>query len=203
MRVLFVTTLFAMTLGLAGSMPATGSAADERLATATFAGGCFWCMEPPFDKLPGVHSTTSGYTGGHVPNPSYEAVSEGNTGHVEAVQVVYDPKQVSYEKLLDVFWRNVDPLSGDGQFCDRGPTYVSAIFYHDDEQRRLAEESKQRLDGRFAQPIVTSIRPAATFYPAEAYHQDYYQKNPIRYKFYRSRCGRDARLAALWGPSPH
>lgn len=213
MRFLLSTTLLAIALGLlgyrspevglAGSTPAPVSTADERLAIATFAGGCFWCMEPPFDKLPGVRSTTSGYTGGHVPNPSYEAVSGGNTGHVEAVQVVYDPGQISYAQLLDVFWRNIDPLSGDGQFCDRGPTYVSAVFYHDDEQRRLAEESKRKLDGRFAQPIVTSLRPAVAFYPAEAYHQDYYQKNPIRYKFYRSRCGRDARLATLWGASPH
>ncbi|MEW6683822.1 MAG: peptide-methionine (S)-S-oxide reductase MsrA [Nitrospirota bacterium] len=213
MRFLLSITLLAIALGLfgygspkkdpAGSTPAPVSAADKPLATATFAGGCFWCMEPPFDKLPGVRSTVSGYTGGHVPNPTYEAVSQGTTGHVEAVQVVYDPDQISYKQLLDVFWRNVDPLSGDGQFCDRGPTYVSAIFYHDEEQRRLAEDSKKRLDGRFAQPIVTSIRPAVAFYPAEAYHQDYYQKNPIRYNFYRSRCGRDARLTTLWGTAPH
>ncbi len=213
MRFLLSTTLLAIALGLlgyrspevglAGSTPAPVSTADERLAIATFAGGCFWCMEPPFDKLPGVRSTTSGYTGGHVPNPSYEAVSGGNTGHVEAVQVVYDPGQISYAQLLDVFWRNIDPLSGDGQFCDRGPTYVSAIFYHDDEQRRLAEDSKRKLEGRFPQPIVTSIRSAVSFYPAEEYHQDYYKKNPIRYKFYRTTCGRDARLATLWGASPH
>ncbi len=211
MRILLGTTLLAMALGLvaygspavglAGSAPAP--AADKGLAVATFAGGCFWCMEPPFDKLPGVRSTTSGYTGGRVPNPSYEQVSAGTTGHVEAVEVRYDPAKISYQQLLDVFWRNVDPLSGDGQFCDRGPTYVSAIFYHDDEQRRLAEESKQQLAGRFPQPIVTSLRPAVTFYPAEEYHQDYPQKNPIRYKFYRTQCGRDARLADLWGAAAH
>lgn len=214
MRSWFAITLFAIAIGLsgartpavglAGSMPpAPGSATDMPLATATFAGGCFWCMEPPFDKLPGVRSTTSGYTGGHVPNPTYEAVSGGTTGHIEAVQVVYDPAQVTYGQLLDVFWRNVDPLSPDGQFCDRGPTYQSAIFYHDEDQRRQAEDSKQKLDGQFAQPIVTKLLPAAPFYPAEAYHQDYYQKNPIRYTFYRSRCGRDARLTALWGTAPH
>jgi peptide-methionine (S)-S-oxide reductase len=213
MRLVLSVTLFAIALGLlwhrspeaglAGTTPTIISAADEHLAIATFAGGCFWCMEPPFDKLPGVRSTTSGYTGGHVPNPSYEAVSSGTTGHIEAVQVVYDPGQVSYAQLLDVFWRNVDPLSADGQFCDRGPTYASAIFYHDEEQRRLAEDSKRQLTGRFPQPIVTTIRPAVAFYPAEAYHQDYYKKNPIRYKFYRTTCGRDTRLTALWGASPH
>lgn len=213
MRVLLSTTLLAIALGVfgarspevgfAGSMPAPASAAEEHLATATFAGGCFWCMEPPFDKLPGVRSTTSGYTGGHVPNPTYGAVSGGTTGHVEAVQVVYDPEQISYAKLLEVFWRNVDPLSDGGQFCDRGSTYQSAIFYHNDEQRRLAEDSKRKLEGRFPQPIVTSIRPAASFYPAEEYHQDYYQKNPIRYNFYRTKCGRDARLTTLWGTSAH
>jgi peptide-methionine (S)-S-oxide reductase len=184
-------------------MPSPSTAADELLAVATFAGGCFWCMEPPFDKLPGVRSTTSGYTGGHVPNPSYEAVSAGSTGHIEAVQVVYDPAQISYAQLLDVFWHNVDPLSGDGQFCDRGPTYVSAIFYHDEEQQRLAQDSKGKLAGRFPKPILTSIRPAVAFYPAEEYHQDYYRKNPIRYKFYRTTCGRDARLSAVWGAVPH
>ena len=209
MKILLSTTLLAIALGLlayrspemglAGSRPSSVSAADEHLAVATFAGGCFWCMEPPFDKLPGVRSTTSGYTGGHVPNPSYEMVSDGNTGHVEAVQVVYDPAQVSYERLLDVFWHNVDPLSGDGQFCDRGQTYVSAIFYHDDEQRRLAEDSQRKLGGRFTQPIVTKILPAAAFYPAEEYHQKYHEKNPARDTYYRWSCGRDLRLDDLWG----
>lgn len=171
------------------------------MAKATFAGGCFWCMEPPFDKLPGVVSTTSGYTGGKKVNPTYQEVSGGGTGHTEAVQVVYDPKKVSYEKLLEVFWRNVDPTDAGGQFCDRGSQYRTGIFVHDEEQKRLAEASKAALakNKPFKQPLVTEIVPAATFYPAEDYHQDYYTKNPLRYKFYRSGCGRDARLAELWG----
>ena len=171
------------------------------LAKATFAGGCFWCMEPPFDKLDGVVSTTSGYTGGHTVNPTYQEVSAGGTGHVEAVQITYDPKKVSYEKLLEVFWHNVDPTDAGGQFCDRGSQYTSEIFYHDDEQKRLAEASKAALEKSkpFKQPIVTKIVAATTFYPAEDYHQNYYMKNPIRYKFYRFSCGRDKRLEALWG----
>jgi peptide-methionine (S)-S-oxide reductase len=175
--------------------------AEPRLAVATFAGGCFWCMEPPFDKVPGVVSTTSGYTGGTTRSPAYEEVSAGGTGHIEAVRVLYDPSQVDYAKLLDVFWHNVDPLTADGQFCDKGEQYRSAIFFHDAEQRRLAEESKRQLEtsGRFQKPIVTELLPAADFYPAEEYHQDYYRKNPVRYRFYRYSCGRDARLAELWG----
>jgi peptide-methionine (S)-S-oxide reductase len=176
-------------------------AADDELAVATFAGGCFWCMEPPFDELPGVVSTTSGYTGGRNANPTYEQVSSGTTGHAESMQVRYDPKKVSYETLLEVFWRNIDPLTANRQFCDRGPQYRSAIFYHDEEQRRLAESSKEALNGRFAEPIVTEIEPAGAFYPAEEYHQDYYKKNPVRYKFYRWNCGRDARLSQVWGRS--
>jgi peptide-methionine (S)-S-oxide reductase len=172
---------------------------DDELAVATFAGGCFWCMEPPFDELPGVVSTTSGYTGGGKANPTYEQVSSGTTGHAEAMQVRYNPKKVSYEKLLEVFWRNIDPLTADRQFCDRGPQYRSAIFYHDEEQWRLAQRSKEALDGRFDEPIVTEITPAGAFYPAEEYHQDYYKKNPLRYKLYRWNCGRDARLAEVWG----
>lgn len=181
--------------------PAEAKASDQ--ATATFAGGCFWCMEGPFDKLDGVVSTTVGYTGGEVENPSYEQVSAGGTGHAEAVQVTYDPKQISYSELLEVFWRNIDPLTADGQFCDKGNQYRSAIFYHDYKQKRLAESSKAALaqSGRFEQPIVTEIQPATAFYPAEDYHQDYYQKNPIRYKFYRFTCGRDNRLQELWGES--
>ncbi len=173
---------------------------EPKLAKATFAGGCFWCMEPPFDKLEGVIATTSGYTGGKVSNPSYEQVSYGGTGHLEAVEVVYDPAKISYEKLLEVFWHNVDPTDADGQFCDRGDQYKTAIFFHDEEQRRLAEESKQKLAGSsvLKEPIATPIRPAAAFYAAEEYHQDYYEKNPIRYKFYRSRCGRDRDLSKLW-----
>ena len=170
-------------------------------AQATFAGGCFWCMEHPFDELPGVLDTTSGYTGGTVENPSYYQVSNGDTGHVEAVQVTYDPEQVSYETLLDTFWHNVDPLDGGGQFCDRGSQYQSAIFYHNADQQQLATASKQALDDSdgFAQPIATEIVPAATFYPAEDYHQNYYQTHPVRYRVYRFGCGRDQRLAQLWG----
>jgi len=190
---------------LAMGLSAGAAGKEQGLAEATFAGGCFWCMEPPFDKLAGVVSTTSGYTGGQVKNPSYEQVSAGGTGHAESVRVVYDPAKVSYQKLLDVFWHNVDPLDAAGQFCDKGHQYRTAIFYHDDEQRRLAEASKAALEasGRLRQPIVTEIVPAATFYPAEDYHQDYYQKNPIRYRFYRYGCGRDKRLEQLWGEQSH
>jgi peptide-methionine (S)-S-oxide reductase len=173
-------------------------------ATATFAGGCFWCMEPPFDKLEGVISTISGYTGGSKADPTYREVSSGGTGHAEVVQVAYDPAKVSYEELLEVFWRNVDPLDAGGQFCDRGSQYRTGIFAETEEQRRLAEASKQALEdsGRFEQPIVTEIVEASTFYPAEDYHQDYYEKNPVRYKFYRWNCGRDQRLAEVWGEAP-
>jgi peptide-methionine (S)-S-oxide reductase len=178
-------------------LPASGTGS----AKATFAGGCFWCMEPPFDKLPGVISTTSGYTGGQKKDPTYQEVSAGGTGHTEAVQVVYDPKQVSYEKLLDVFWHNIDPTQKDGQFCDHGSQYRTAIFYHDEEQKRLAEAAKAKLqqDKPFQGDIVTEIVPAGAFYAAEEYHQDYATKNPIRYKFYRTGCGRDQRLKQLWG----
>jgi peptide-methionine (S)-S-oxide reductase len=168
-------------------------------AKATFAGGCFWCMEPPYDKLDGVTSTISGYAGGKTKNPTYEEVSRGTTGHTEVVQVTYDPKKISYEKLLDVFWRNIDPLTANRQFCDIGSQYRSAIFYHDENQKRLAEESKKALSKRFKEPIVTEIVAFTEFYPAEDYHQDYYIKNPLRYKYYRYNCGRDQRLEALWG----
>jgi peptide-methionine (S)-S-oxide reductase len=180
------------------------TAGDKNLATATFAGGCFWCMEPPFDKLDGVISTTSGYAGGQKKNPTYQEVSAGTTGHTESVQVLFDPAKVSYSQLLEVFWHNIDPLTPNAQFCDHGSQYRTAIFYHNEEQKRLAETSKQQLaqSGRFTQPIVTEIVPAGEFYPAEDYHQDYYQKNPIRYKFYRYNCGRDQRLAELWGTGP-
>jgi len=179
----------------AGAAPAT--------ETATFAGGCFWCMESPFESLPGVVSTTVGYTGGKTKNPSYEQVSAGGTGHAEAVQIVFDPQQVSYTKLLDVFWRNVDPLTPNAQFCDHGDQYRSAIFYHGDAQKRAAEASKRALElsGKFHQPIVTQIVAAGPFYAAEEYHQKYHQKNPARYKFYRWNCGRDQRLEELWGPA--
>ena len=186
---------------LAGALAALGGAAagTEERATATFAGGCFWCMQPPFEKLEGVISTTVGYTGGHTKNPTYEEVSAGGTGHAESIEIVYDPQKLTYEKLLDVFWHNVDPLTPEAQFCDHGHQYRTAIFYHDDTQRRLAEESKQRLAQRFGRPIATEIVAATTFYPAEEYHQRYHEKNPVRYKFYRWNCGRDARLKELWG----
>jgi peptide-methionine (S)-S-oxide reductase len=170
-------------------------------AKAIFAGGCFWCMEPPFDKLPGVISTISGYVGGQKRNPTYEEVSAGTTGHTEAVQVVYDPKKVSYQKLLEVFWRNIDPTVKNRQFCDVGTQYRSGIFYQEQEQKRLAEESRAALEKSkpFKDPIVTEITLATEFWPAEEYHQDYYLKNPLRYAYYRAGCGRDARLKQLWG----
>ena len=169
------------------------------LAKATFAGGCFWCMEPPFDALVGVTATTSGFTGGHQPNPSYKDVSAGSTGHVEAVQIKYDPAQLSYQELLDVYWRNIDPVDDGGQFCDRGQEYLSAIFYQNAEEKRLAEQSKAAIEKRLGRPVSTNIRPAAQFYAAEDYHQDYYRNNPLRYKYYRYSCGRDQRLEELWG----
>lgn len=178
--------------------------AHATFAQATFAGGCFWCMEPAFDAVPGVVSTTAGYTGGVARKPTYAEVSSGATGHAESVEVSYDPAKVGYRELLDVFWRNVDPTDGGGQFCDRGDQYRSAIFYHDEEQRRLAEQSKRDLKAsrRLPGPIVTAIVPAAEFHPAEEYHQDYYRKNPLRYRYYRRGCGRDRRLADVWGASP-
>lgn len=182
------------------------TAADEApvpLAKATFAGGCFWCMEPPFDELDGVISTTSGYTGGQQRDPTYEQVAAGTTGHAEAVQILYDPKQITYAELLDVFWRNIDPTTPDRQFCDKGKQYRSAIFYHDAEQKRLAEASRREIEASklFPQPIVTEIVAAGEFYPAEQYHQDFYQKNPVRFKLYKFACGRDRRLDELWGNS--
>jgi peptide-methionine (S)-S-oxide reductase len=170
-------------------------------AVATFAGGCFWCMEQPFDEIPGVADTVSGYTGGNKVNPTYYEVSSGTTGHAEAVQVVYDPKKVSYAKLLEVFWHNVDPTAKNRQFCDTGTQYRTAIFYHDEAQRKAAEASKAALDKSkpFREPIVTQIVMAGPFYPAEDYHQDFYVKNPVRYNLYRTGCGRDARLKQLWG----
>lgn len=175
-------------------------AAPQKTALATFAGGCFWCMEPPFDKLPGVLATTSGYTGGHQKDPTYEEVSAGGTGHAESVQITYDPSKVTYAQLLQVFWHNIDPTVKDAQFCDHGDQYRTAIFYHDAEQKRLAEQSRDELlkSGRFKN-IYTQIVLATTFYPAEEYHQNYYQKNPLRYKYYRWGCGRDQRLKEIWG----
>jgi peptide-methionine (S)-S-oxide reductase len=175
--------------------------APAGLAKATFAGGCFWCMEPPFEKLDGVVSVVSGYTGGRVKEPTYQQVSSGGTGHTEAVEILYDPAKVSYEKLLDVFWRNIDPTVRDRQFCDVGEQYRTGIFVHDDAQRAAAEASKRQVEAgkRFKEAIVTPIETAGVFYRAEEYHQDYYRKNPVRYRFYRYNCGRDARLEQLWG----
>lgn len=179
----------------------TRAVAAERLEKATFAGGCFWCMVPPFEKLDGVKEVISGYTGGQKVNPSYEEVSAGNTGHMEAIQVTYDPSKVTYEKLLDVFWRQINPTDAGGQFVDRGSSYTSAIYYHNEEQKRLAEKSKKELEQSklFDKPVVTEIRSAGPFYRAEGYHQDYWKKNPVRYKFYRYNSGRDQYLAKTWG----
>ena len=174
------------------------ASAAQKSEIATFAGGCFWCMESPFDAIDGVKSTTVGYTGGSIKNPTYEQVSAGTTGHLEAVQVLFDPSRVTYQQLLDIFWRNIDPLNNNGQFCDLGPQYRSAIFFHNETQKRQAEVSRDRIERARGWKIVSEIRPALTFYPAEDYHQDYYKKNPLRYKLYRSSCGRDRRLQELW-----
>ncbi len=181
-------------------MPLVVTAADN-YETAIFAGGCFWCMEKPFDELEGVISTTAGYANGHTRNPTYKQVSAGHTGHAEAVKVVFDPSKVNYEQLLAVFWHNIDPLDARGQFCDKGSQYRSGIFYLSPAQKQAALASRDELaaSGRFNQPIVTEVAAAGEFYPAEAYHQDYYRRNPLRYKFYRHGCGRDKRLEALWG----
>lgn len=188
-------------LGLMVALAAPALAQQQKLDKAAFAGGCFWCTEADFDKVEGVISTTSGYIGGKTANPTYESVSAGNTGHAEAVQIVYDPSKVSYSKLVEHFWRTIDPTVKDRQFCDAGSSYRSAIFVHDADQRAIAEASKKALEKSkpFREPIVTEIVNATTFYPAEGYHQDYYMKNPVRYKFYRYNCGRDARLKQLWG----
>jgi peptide-methionine (S)-S-oxide reductase len=187
-------------LGLMGvAVAAVGT--ERKTARATFAGGCFWCMESAFEGRDGVISVTSGYAGGDKVNPTYEEVSSGSTGHAESVQVVYDPGKVSYERLLDVYWHNVDPTRSDGQFCDRGRQYRPAIFYHDEDQKRLAEASKVDIEKTktFKEPIAVEITAFSRFYPAEEYHQDYYKKNPIRYRYYRHGCGRDERLQELWG----
>lgn len=185
---LMIGTLFLLPL-VAARVDAAGA---PRLEKATFAGGCFWCMTPPFEKLDGVKEVVSGYTGGHTVNPTYEDVTSETTGHRESVEITFDPAKISYEKLLDVFWRQINPTDAGGQFVDRGPSYESVIFYHSEEQKRLAEESKKKLErsGRFDRPIVTEILPSGPFYKAEEYHQDYWKKNPIRYKFYRYNSGR-------------
>jgi peptide-methionine (S)-S-oxide reductase len=192
----------AVAAGLGLSSPGLAQQpADPATATAIFAGGCFWCMEPPFDALPGVISTISGYTSGHTVDPTYKEVSAGKTGHTEAVKIVYDPAKVSYSKLLQVFWRNHDPLTANAQFCDRGSQYRAGIYYGSEQEKSQAEASKAELEksGRFRYKITTEIVAQTTFYPAEDYHQDYYLNNPIRYKIYRGGCGRDSRLRELWG----
>ncbi len=202
MRGALVISVISTALMLLSIHLGNGVAQGTRLEKATFAGGCFWCMEPAFDSLPGVISVTVGYTGGQKSNPTYEEVSSGTTGHAESIEIVYDPSRISYTKLLDVFWHNIDPTVRDRQFCDVGRQYRSAIFYHNEEQRKLAEESKKALEAKgFNGPNYTEIVPASTFYKAEDYHQHYYKKNPVRYKFYRWNCGRDERLKEIWGES--
>ena len=195
----------ALVLLLSVSLLSASAQTAERStsAKAIFAGGCFWCMEEAFEEVPGVLSVTSGYIGGRVPNPTYDQVSAGKTGHTEAIEVLYDPARVSYSTLLEVFWHNIDPLTPNAQFCDHGSQYRAGIFYHNAEQQKLADTSKQALidSQRFKTPIVTEITMATMFYPAEEYHQDYYKKNPLRYKFYKYNCGRAQRLKELWGKS--
>jgi peptide-methionine (S)-S-oxide reductase len=194
--------IMAVLLFGAWNLPSTSKAAAEAtLGKAYFAGGCFWCMEEAFEKIEGVVSATSGYMGGTVANPSYEDVSSGRTGHAESIEVVYDPVKVSYQKLLDAFWRNVDPITPNAQFCDHGSQYRSAIFFQTDEEKRASDTSKQAIEQskRFTEPIVTQIVMASRFYSAEEYHQDFYKKNPVRYKFYKYSCGRAQRLEELWG----
>ena len=192
--------LAAMSTAAKDVNPAAG---DRQLGKATFAGGCFWCMEEVFEGVDGVVSATSGYTGGQKQNPSYEEVSAGETGHAESVEVIYDPSKITYTKLLEFYWRNIDPTDPRGQFCDKGTQYRSAIFYHDETQKRLAEESKNAVEKSkpFRGPILTEIVPASQFYPAEEYHQNFSQKNPLRYKLYKYNCGRAQRLQELWGTS--
>jgi len=203
---LFVLSSCAQATGGGDTAPAASApptpAIPAGAAVATLAGGCFWCMEPAFAQLKGVYSVTSGYSGGTVKNPSYEQVSSGRTGHAESVQIVYDPARIGYDRLLRVYWHNIDPVSAGGQFCDRGTQYRSAIFYHDSTQHRIAEASKAALEKgprKFRGKIVTEIAPFTGFYPAEEYHQDYHDKEPIQYQSYRQGCGRDRRLRELWG----
>lgn len=198
---LSVLTVAVLLIGSWNLQSANQAAADTTPIKAYFAGGCFWCMEEVFEKVDGVLSATSGYMGGTVSNPTYEEVSTGRTGHAESVEVVYDPAKVSYQKLLDAFWRNVDPITPNAQFCDHGNQYRSAIFFRTDEEKRASDTSKQAIEQskRFKEPIVTQIVMAPQFYPAEEYHQDFYKKNPIRYKLYKYNCGRAQRLEELWG----
>lgn len=194
---------FGMLVGLLlmFGLHAAPAASDDGEAQAVLAGGCFWCMQPPYDDVDGVLDTEVGFTGGHVEDPTYQEVVQGGTGHYEAVRITYDPERIGYEEILEIFWRNIDPLDGGGQFCDRGDHYRAAIFAANDAERSAAEASKEALEdsGRFDQPIVTEVLDAASFYLAEEYHQDYYKKNPLRYRFYRASCGRDGRLEELWG----
>jgi peptide-methionine (S)-S-oxide reductase len=184
-----------------GQAPASAPSAEAGQQRATFAGGCFWCVEADFDKLPGVMSTTSGYTGGHVSNPTYAQVSRGGTGHAEAVEIVFNPAVVTYDQLLDHFWHNVDPFVAHRQFCDVGDQYRPEIFVHSEAQRAAAEASRERVQRRFKQRIVVKVTGASAFYPAEAYHQDYHNTHAVQYRFYRWTCGRDARLRQIWGDS--
>lgn len=201
MKLAFLLALSLFAAAVFAADPENTSATEQRNETAIFAGGCFWCMEPPFDKLDGVTSTTSGYTSGHKKNPTYKEVSAGISGHTEAIQVIFDPKQISYAELLQVFWKNIDPVAVNRQFCDAGTQYRSGIYYLDEKQEAAAKQSFQQLEKNkpFEGIIATEIVAASTFYPAEEYHQDYYIKNPLRYKYYRYSCGRDKRLAELWG----
>jgi peptide-methionine (S)-S-oxide reductase len=201
LQLLWISTLLLAFAGPSAAQELPKTAVKGGTAKATFAGGCFWCVEEFFDKVPGVISTTSGFIGGQVKNPTYEQVTTGRTGHAEAVQVEFDPAKVSYARLLEVFWRNVDPTQKDGQFCDYGSHYRTAIYFHDDEQRKLADASRAALQKSkpFKGEIVTEIAKATEFYPAEGYHQDFHLKNPSRYKFYKTGCGRETRLQQLWG----
>ena len=199
MAAYFSRIAFALFAAAAGAQAAPTAAPSNPRAAAVFAGGCFWCTESDFDKVPGVVSTTSGFTGGTLVNPTYEQVSAGGTGHIESVRVVYDPRRVSYAALAAHFIKTIDPLDAGGSFCDRGPTYRSAFFVENDAQRRIALATNKRAEAVLKKRVATLILRATTFYPAEGYHQDYYKKNPLRYRFYRFNCGRDARLKALWG----
>lgn len=188
-------------LALLFAAPAVGAQDGENRETAIFAGGCFWCMEEVYEAVDGVYEAVSGYIGGHVESPSYREVTTGNTGHHEAVRVEYDPSVVSYRELVDIFWRNVDPVDGGGQFCDRGSSYLSAIFYQNSREERIARQSRRELEqsDRFSREIATEISEAGEFYVAEEYHQDYYEKNPLQYRLYKRACGREARLNEIWG----
>ncbi|MDE0691185.1 MAG: peptide-methionine (S)-S-oxide reductase MsrA [Gammaproteobacteria bacterium] len=189
----------AVRIAVLAALALVGGAEAQTVRTAVFAGGCFWCMEPPYDKLDGVIATTSGYTGGHAESPTYEQVTFGDTGHLEAVEVTYDAERIDYETLLDVFWRNIDPFDDLGQFCDRGDSYRAAVFVANDSERELAEATRRAGEEKLGRVFLTRILERGRFYPAEDYHQDYYEKNPIRYNYYRFRCRRDDRLEQVWG----